>query len=214
MAGSICGIDLDEFKIEKFSRPEQVNHRQKLGIENDAFVVFYVGRPFIRKGFHILLQAWQIFSNLQDKTEKVLLLAGCDLKDVISVAGFCPKGIIPLGYIENMEPYYAACDAVALPSFHEGMPYSLLEAAAARRTMVASDIPGIDSVVRHNINGLLVEVQSAEKLAQAFEQLCTEPELRNKLAENARQDIENKFDRKNITKLLTNYYYSIGLKKR
>jgi N,N'-diacetylbacillosaminyl-diphospho-undecaprenol alpha-1,3-N-acetylgalactosaminyltransferase len=212
--GSICGIDLDEFKIEKFNRTEQINHRQKLGIGNDAFVVFYVGRPFIRKGFHVLLKAWQVFSDSQNKTEKVLFLAGCDLNDVISAAGFCPKGIIPLGYIENMEPYYAACDAVALPSFHEGMPYSLLEAAAARRTMIASDIPGIDSVVRHNINGLLVDVNSDQKLALAFEQLCTEPEFRNKLVENARLDIENKFDRKNITKLLINYNYSIGLKKK
>ncbi|MFA6174944.1 MAG: glycosyltransferase [Phycisphaerae bacterium] len=213
-AGSVCGIDLEEFKIEKLGRGYQICQRQKLSIGKDAFVAFYVGRPFVRKGFQTLLEAWQIFCNSQTGVEKVLLLAGCDLEDVISAVGFCPPGVIPLGYVEEMEQYYVACDVVTLPSFHEGMPYSLLEGAAAGRSLIASDIPGIDSLVRHNENGLLVEVQRADKLAQAFEQLCADPVFRNKLAANARKDVENLFDRKICTKLLMDYYYSIGLKKK
>lgn len=213
-AGSVCGIDLDEFKIEKFDRETQISARRKLGIGKDAFVAFYVGRPFVRKGFNILLEAWQIFCNSQVETEKVLLVAGCDLNDIISAIGFCPIGVLPLGYTEEMEPYYVACDVVSLPSFHEGMPYSLLEGAAAGRLLVASDIPGIDSLIRHNENGLLVEVQRADKLAEAFEQFRAAPELCKRLVSNARNDIENLFDRKICVKLLINYYYNIGLKKK
>ncbi len=211
-AGSVCGIDLDEFKIENFSRDSQISSRQKLGIDKDAFVVFYVGRPFVRKGFHVLLDVWRIFSDMPSQAEKILLIAGCDAKHITSTIGFCPAGIRPLGYVAHIKPYYAACDIVVLPSFHEGMPYSLLEGAAAGRALVASDIPGINSLVKHNQNGFLIDVHRPEKFAEAIEKLRTDAVLRDKLAGRARKDVVELFDRKICTKLLIDYYYSIGLK--
>jgi len=211
-SGSICGIDLDEFKIEKFSDTAQNTQRQKLNIPQNAFVVLYVGRPFIRKGFNTLLKAWEIFCQMQPAAEKVLLTAGCDLTDIVKSKGSCPATIFPLGYVTDIHQYYAACNIVTLPSWHEGMPYSLLEAAAAKRAVVASNIPGINSLIKHNQTGLLAEPKVADEFAQAFNLLYTQPQLRIELAENARLDIENYFDRKICTKLLIDYYCNIAIK--
>lgn len=211
-AGSVCGIDLDEFGTEKFSDTIRNRERRRLNIAESAFVVLYVGRPFVRKGFFTLLQAWETFCRLHPDSEKFLLMAGCDLTDIVDFIHFCPPTIRPLGYISQIHKYYAACNVVALPSRHEGMPYSLLEAAAAKRTVVASDIPGIDSFVKHNQNGILAGPKEADEFAQAFHLLFTQPQLRSELAENGRRDVEEKFDRNICTKLLIDYYRGIGVK--
>jgi glycosyltransferase involved in cell wall biosynthesis len=212
--GSVCGIDLDEFRIEKFNNEMRNKERQRLSIGADAFVVLYIGRPLARKGFDTLLQAWQIFCRLQPNAEKILLTAGCDLKDIVDITGICPAGVVPLGYVAELHQYYAACDVVTLPSRHEGMPYSLLEGAAAERALVASNIPGIDSLIKHNQNGLLAEPKSPDEFAQAFNLLYTKPQLRTELAVNARKTIEKYFDRRICKRLLIDYYYNIGLKTK
>ncbi len=213
-AGSVCGIDLDEFRIEKFNDEIRNKERQKLSIGAEAFVVLYVGRPLARKGFDVLLQAWKIFCRLQPDAEKILLTAGCSLKDIVDIAGLCPAGIVPLGYVTELHRYYAACDVVTLPSRHEGMPYSLLEGAAAARTLVASDIPGMDSLIKHNQSGLLAEAKSPNDFADAFNLLYTKPQLRKELAASARKTIEKYFDRKICAELLVDYYYNVGLKTK
>jgi N,N'-diacetylbacillosaminyl-diphospho-undecaprenol alpha-1,3-N-acetylgalactosaminyltransferase len=212
--GSVCGVDLDEFKIEKFSDEAQNTQRRKLNIPQNAFVVLYVGRPFIRKGFNTLLKAWEIFCQMHLAAEKLLLTAGCDLTDIVKSQGSCPPTISPLGYVTDIHQYYTACNVVALPSWHEGMPYSLLEAAAAKRAAVASNIPGINSLIKHNQTGLLTEPKNADGFAQAFNLFFTQPRLRDSFAEKARLDIEKYFDRKICTKLLIDYYYNIGIKSK
>lgn len=213
-AGSVCGVDLDEFRIEKFNGQMRDKERRRLSMGTDDFVVLYIGRPFRRKGFGTLLEAWKIFCQLQPNAKKILLTAGCDLKDIVESAGLCPTGIVPLGYVAELHQYYAACDVVTLPSRHEGMPYSLLEGAAAGRALAASNIPGIDSLIRHNQNGLLAEPKSPKEFAEAFNLLYTKPQLRMELGANARKDIEKHFDRKICGELLIDYYYNIGLKTK
>jgi N,N'-diacetylbacillosaminyl-diphospho-undecaprenol alpha-1,3-N-acetylgalactosaminyltransferase len=207
-AGSVCGIDLDEFKVGKFSDERRKEERRKMNIAPDAFVVLYIGRPLKRKGFDTLLKAWQIFCRSQPKAEKILFAAGCDLNNVVKAAKACPIGVVPLGYVTELERYYTVCNVVTLPSWHEGMPYSLLEGAAAQRALVASNITGIDSLIKHNRNGLLAAPKKPDEFAQAFNLLYTKPQLRTELGTNAREDIEKLFNRKISTKLLLNYYNS------
>jgi glycosyltransferase involved in cell wall biosynthesis len=210
-AGSVCGIDLDEFKMEKFSGEAKNEERRKMNIKTNAFVVLYIGRPFKRKGFDTLLGAWHLFSHLQPNAEKVLLIAGCDLKDIVKAAGHCPAGVVPLGYVTQLNKCYAACDVIILPSMHEGMPYSLLEGAAAGKALVASNILGIDSLIKHNQNGLLAEPKKPNEFAEALNLLYLKPQFRAELGANARRDVEKYYDRKVFAKLLVDYYHNIGL---
>jgi glycosyltransferase involved in cell wall biosynthesis len=208
--GSACGIDLNEFSAEQFDKQHIIKSRQSLGIALDAFVVLYIGRPFKRKGFNVLLESWlKVRVRINNS---VLLIAGCNSKEVAAAIDQSLEDVIALGYVEDLRAYYAACDVVVLPSYHEGFPYSLLEGAAAGRALVGSNVPGIDSAIKHNETGLLVSVGDEQALATALITLRDDPELRGRLGINARSMVEKHFDRKVFEKELLDYYGRIGIK--
>ena len=77
-----------------------------------------------------------------------------------------------------MPKLLAKCHIVCLPSYREGLPKSLMEAAAASRPIVTTDVPGCCEVVHDGDNGLLVPPRDADALAEALSRLITDPELR------------------------------------
>jgi glycosyltransferase involved in cell wall biosynthesis len=88
---------------------------------------------------------------------------------------------------------YQNCNIVTLPSFGEGLPTVLIEAAACERTIVTTDVPGCRDVVVHGVNGLLVPPNQPEALAQAIETLIREPEQRFRMGKAGRQRVLEKF---------------------
>jgi N,N'-diacetylbacillosaminyl-diphospho-undecaprenol alpha-1,3-N-acetylgalactosaminyltransferase len=208
--GSSCGIDLAEFAVEQFDKRYAAKSRQSLGIAPDAYVVLYVGRPFRRKGFHTLLAAWQKIG--AESNGNVLLIAGCSNEDVNNIIGSPVSNVKALGYVKDVRICYAVCDVVVLPSWHEGFPYSLLEGAAAARPLVGSDIPGIDSIIIKDKNGLLVPPDNSEALVEAIVTLKMNPGLRKQMGYSGRQYVEQYFDRKDFSRMALDYYGRIGIK--
>ena len=207
--GSACGIDLTQFAAETFDREHRIEARRTLGIDQEAYVVLYVGRPFRRKGFHTLLTAWRQMGG--DKDGDTLLIAGCTPQDVVRATGSTMKSVKAIGYVKDMRKCYAACDVVVLPSWHEGFPYALLEGAAAARALIGSDIPGIDSIISDRRNGLLVPPRSVEALIEALDTLKRDPALRRQFGTAGRRTVERHFDRRDFNQLLFSYYDRIGL---
>ena len=79
-----------------------------------------------------------------------------------------------------MPEVLAAANLVVLPSYREGLPKVLLEAAASARAIVATDVPGCREIVRHGLNGLLVPPRDGEALALAVRDLLRDPSLRGR----------------------------------
>ena len=156
-----------------------------------------------------MLNIWQ--SSGLSNSENVLLIAGCNKSDVGNKIGTIPENIIAFGYVNDLRPYYTACDVVVLPSWHEGLPYSLLEGAAVARPLIGSDIPGIDSVIINDKNGLLVPPGDSEALAKALVTLRDNHDLRKRMGHLGRQYVEQYFDRRVFNKLLLDYYDRIGI---
>lgn len=93
-----------------------------------------------------------------------------------------------------MEYIYAQASIVCLPSYYrEGLPKTLIEAAACGCPIVTTDLPGCREVVRHGENGLLVRERDASALAQALALLINNPTLRMKMGVNGRNMAEQKF---------------------
>ncbi len=90
------------------------------------------------------------------------------------------------GWKEDMPSVYAQSHIVCLPSYREGVPKALLEAAAAGRPIVASDVPGCREVVREGVNGFLVPPRDPVALAKALERLLRDITLRGKMGANGR----------------------------
>jgi N,N'-diacetylbacillosaminyl-diphospho-undecaprenol alpha-1,3-N-acetylgalactosaminyltransferase len=209
-SGSICGIDLKQYNPHKFDEVAQIIARDKFQIDRNSFILGYVSRPCKRKGFHRLLTAWQE-SKLGVKGN-ILLMAGCSDRDIHAIVGDDVPGVCGLGYIDNMLEFYAACDAVILPSDHEGFPYSLLEAAAAGRISIGTDIPGIDCVIQHDRTGLLVPLNNSNALKEAILKVASDPILRIKLGKKAKARVKLEFDRELVLNELLSFYDSL-LKK-
>lgn len=73
-----------------------------------------------------------------------------------------------LGQVGDVRPYIAASTAVVLPSYREGLPRSLLEAAAMARPIIATDVPGNRRIVQHGVNGLMCDARDSNSLAEAM----------------------------------------------
>ena len=100
-----------------------------------------------------------------------------------------------LGHVEDMPSLFRSVDVVALPtSYGEGLPKSLIEAAASGCTLIATDVPGCREVVEHEIDGLRVSVRDVEALASAITRLQQDPVLRKQLGEAGRRKALTQFD--------------------
>ena len=100
-------------------------------------------------------------------------------------------------------------DLAVLPSRREGMPLSLLEAAACGRALIASDVPGCREVVLHEQTGLLFPVDDAPALAEAMARFATDPQLRARCATAARKLAVNKFATEIIARQIVELYRSV-----
>lgn len=97
------------------------------------------------------------------------------------------------GASRDIPAVWRAGHIALLPSYREGMPRSLLEAAACGRPIVTTDVIGCRALVRHEVDGLLVPKGDARALADAIRRLALDPELRRRLGAAARRRVESEF---------------------
>jgi glycosyltransferase involved in cell wall biosynthesis len=94
-----------------------------------------------------------------------------------------------------MPQVFRDCHIVCLPSYREGLPTVLLEAAASGRPLVSCDVEGCREAVAHGKNGLLVPVRDADALAVALRKLIEDPVLRVAFGKSAREIVVAEFSR-------------------
>ena len=80
-----------------------------------------------------------------------------------------------------------------MPSYREGLPRSLIEAAACGRPIVTTDVPGCREIVEHEVNGYLVPARNANALAEALTKLISDPSLRKIMGSRSRKIVANNF---------------------
>ncbi len=97
------------------------------------------------------------------------------------------------GHRDDMPQVFAQSRIVCLPSYREGLPKVLLEAAACGRAVVTTDVPGCREVVRDGDNGLLVPVRNVAALTEALMRLLADPILCQRMGERGRQRVVGKF---------------------
>jgi glycosyltransferase involved in cell wall biosynthesis len=97
------------------------------------------------------------------------------------------------GWREDMQNVYTQADIVCLPSFGEGLPRSLMEAAACGRPLVATDVPGCRELVNNGSNGYLFIPDDLDDLVKKINILITDPKLRQRMGENGRTLVETQF---------------------
>ena len=107
-------------------------------------------------------------------------------------------GITWLGHVEDIATLWRRCHIAALPSHREGLPKSLLEAAACGRPLIAADAPGSREIVIPDQTGLLAPIEDAQALADAIGELAASQKLRKRYGAAARQFVVEKMSSHSI----------------
>lgn len=114
-----------------------------------------------------------------------------------------------LGFREDMPALLSASNIVVLPSYREGLPKVLVEAAAAGRAVVTTDVPGCRDAIEVGASGLLVPPRNPNALAKAIQQLIDDPGLRKKMALKSRLLAEREFSIDKIIKAHLKIYHAL-----
>ena len=122
-------------------------------------------------------------------------------------------GITWLGHINDIVSLWRSCHFAVLPSHREGLPVSLLEAAACGRPMISTDAPGCREIVLDGKTGLLVPIENPVALADAIHKLAVSPELRAEYGTTARQLVVGKLSARIIGQSIVALYDRLTLPK-
>lgn len=115
-----------------------------------------------------------------------------------------------MGHVADMPALLAEADIVVLPSYREGLPKSLIEAAACARPLITTDAPGCREVVTDGVDGLLVPVRDGEALADAIARLHDDPPFAQRLGDAARLKALAEFDERVVIEQTLAVYHEIA----
>lgn len=208
-SGSSNGIDTEFFKVDTISTQIQKQLRDQLNIRPDDFVFVFVGRLVKDKGIHELIHA---FLQLNGKLK--LLLVGsyedernpvdADVKKAIEEN----ENIIPVGFQKDIRPYLAISNAFVFPSYREGFPNVVLQAASMELPCIVSDINGCNEIIKHEYNGLIVPSKNDKAVKEAMDSLSKNSKFWKNLKEHSREAVESNYKQEVVWKALLNEYES------
>jgi glycosyltransferase involved in cell wall biosynthesis len=176
--------------------------------------VAFVGRLLEDKGIRTLLSAHRLL-RAKDSDIQLLIAGTPDPANPASVTEQEAKswnnepGISWLGHVKDISHLWGRAHVAVLPSRREGLPLSLLEAAACQRAMIASDVPGCREIVVHEQTGLLFPVGDASALAAALTRLAQAPDLRARFAAAARKKAVEEFSADVVARQIVQLYCQI-----
>ncbi|NSW51297.1 MAG: glycosyltransferase family 4 protein [Anaerolineae bacterium] len=182
-----CGVDAG-----KFSPPPD----QMVGGKQP--VVLFAGRLLRDKGIMEFAEMAKLIHHTQPDVKFAVVgrldtgnpsALDCDL-----LKQWQRDGIVDYwGWQDDMVTIYHRATLVCLPSYQEGIPKTLLEAAACGLAIVATDVPGCREVVHHEVNGLLVPPRNPEALVAAVEHLLASPDEREEMGQRGRELVVERF---------------------
>lgn len=184
------GIDLSKFKVVPRSSDD--------GERPVSFLL--IARLVFDKGVREYVEAARIVRHARPGTQ-FRLLGFLDVENRTAVTrhdvdAWVREGTIDyLGHADDVRPLIAETDCVVLPSYREGTPRTLLEAAAMGKPLIATDVPGCREVVEDAVTGLLCKVRSGEDLAaKMIEMVDAGPARRHAMGLAGRAKMERQFD--------------------
>jgi glycosyltransferase involved in cell wall biosynthesis len=199
--GSSNGVDTERYRPTDELRRRGSELTTALGIPDGAPLVAFVGRFAADKGMAELLDAHDIVRTAIPETRLALL--GGDLADEAADPKLAERarrtpGVVTTPRIFDLAPYYARMNVLAFPSFREGFPNVIVEAAAAETPTVGFRSTGVVDGVVSGETGTLVAQGDAKALAEAILQYLHSPELARAHGRAARQRAVRHFERRNV----------------
>ncbi len=210
--GSSNGINTEYFYKNDEIIKQSSKIKEKYNLK-DRFVFSFVGRIVKDKGINELVYS---FDKLNKEFENISLLLVGNYEDALDPISQKSKeiikenqNIIEAGYQSDIRPFLVSSDCFVLPTYREGFPNVVLQASSMELPCIVTNINGCNEIIENNKNGLIVEPKSQDELYLAMRRLLDDKDLAKILAQNSRNNIVEKYDRKQFFKYLLKEYEEV-----
>lgn len=215
-AGSLAGIDVSRFDLDRFPKETRSELRAQLGIAPETPLILFVGRICEDKGVGELLDALRQVRERGIKAE-LLLVGPFDARQqsLSEDTVLAQPGVRHVDFTALPEQYMALADVLALPSYREGFGTVVIEAAAMGVPAVGSNIYGLSDAIVDGKTGKLVPARNVPELADALTKMLTSSEYRQAMAQAARARSLAQFDSRIVSAaVLEEYQRLVGNRGR
>lgn len=207
--GSLAGVDTRRFTPDLCAE-HRTSQRQSLGIPENHLVFLFTGRVVGDKGVHELVDA---FTALAVKHEALSLIVLGPLEtdddpvreETLHMIQTHPR-IHSVAYSPTPEVVMAASDVLVLPSYREGFPTVVLEAAAVGLPSIVARFGGADEVVVDEVTGRVVDKRSVSHLRDAMEEAIVMPDRREEWRTASLRRVRDKFSQERMVELYLAFY--------
>jgi len=218
------GIDLSKFGYNK--EQKRIAFRKTFNLDEDEIAIGIIGRLVPIKNHDLFLNSFKNIKETTDRKIRAFIVGDGEMKehlkelsselnlDFINTNGIPQNNekasVTFTSWIEEVDNVLAGLDIVALTSLNEGTPISLIEAQAACKAIVTTDVGGIRNVVQPNETALLTPSNDEEAFTLSLKSLIEDDELRIKLAKKSCfQKLENKFGYSRLCTDMKMLYYRL-----
>ena len=201
------GLDLSPFyEAEKYCGL----FKRELGLDDDTKLIGIVGRLVPVKNHRMFLDAVKKYKEIDNKKVKFIIIGDGELGEELkkySIDFGIKDDVIFTGWIKDLQKVYADLDIVVITSFNEGTPVSIIEAMAAGKPVIATDVGGVrdlfteksevrsqKSEVRLYCEGILINSNDSDSLADGIKFLLDNPEMAKDMGRMGRMTVKERFD--------------------
>lgn len=218
----ICLTRSDSLELQRLGCPHEKIRIVPNGVDVAKFkpsneviddTIFWHGRFVPEKGLNYLIMALNLVVREKPKVRLIMCGRGPMLPKIYYMVKCLAleKNVIFKSNVnrDKLPHLLGSSQLYVLPSLKEGMPYALLEAMACGKAVIGSNIPGINDVITHGMNGILITPRDPKALADAIIMLLEDDNLRTKLGYNARQLIVKKYSWEKIAEKIEGIYKEV-----
>lgn len=181
------------------------------GFSRDDFILGCFGRFSPEKGQEVLLEAFARVTLEYPQTKVMLVGSGQEEASLRALAERLKieDKVVFCGYQRAMQDYYEAVDMVVMPSHSEGLPNVALEAQAAKKPIIATDVGGIREIIEDGVNGRVVPAGDHLALAEAINTVVGSCQLQTQYAQKGYEMLYPKFSPERRAQKIVNVYQEL-----
>ena len=218
------GFDLDRFCTDQ--EEKRAAFRSEFDLAEDEIAIGIIGRLVPVKNHYLFLKAIAHVLHSSDKKIKAFIIGDgetrADLENIAIQADIKfsnetdtmhPHPLVFTSWRSDVDVINAGLDIVALTSFNEGTPVSLIEAQAANKPIVSTRVGGIQDIVKEGETGLLADISDTESFCDNLLRLVEDDDLRYRMGRNNSQHVMDRFSYHLLTKDMSDLYWDLLEKK-
>ncbi len=218
------GLDLEKFYTDQESKRR--TFRQKYAIKNDEIAIGIIGRIVPVKNHVLFINAIKEVLNSTSQKLRFIIVGDGDLRlslqkmlaDYNIAYNYFPENetaqtVTFTSWLTAMDEVYAGIDIVTLSSLNEGTPVSLIEAQAANKPIVSTDVGGVKDIVLENKTAFVTPSENTALFAEAILKLTENAALRSTFGQKGKNHVMNRFDKSRLVNDMRNLYYQLLAEK-